>query len=154
MSSLFSLGICSICKTQNQVNSLQDRISDLETKLTFEENSKYALSRTLKASEATKILKQGDSPSKVEKGASFDRLDLNQEKGLSEANFRPLKKIPEEKLIEIIQTGFRLNQEGKISLKKYYESTDAYSLFQSKGYKIKYESIRRTKLYQQLKFQL
>ena len=36
---------------QNQVNSLQDRIRDLETTL---ENSKYALSRTLKASEATK----------------------------------------------------------------------------------------------------
>ena len=40
---------------QNQVNSLQDRIRDLETTL---ENSKYALSRTLKASEATKIIQQ------------------------------------------------------------------------------------------------
>jgi cell fate (sporulation/competence/biofilm development) regulator YlbF (YheA/YmcA/DUF963 family) len=42
------------------------------------------------------------------------------------------------------------NQEGKISLKKYYETKDQYSLFQLKGYSIKYESIRRTKLYQQL----
>jgi len=63
-----------------------------------------------------------------------------------------LGKISEEEKIEIIQTGFQLNQEGKISLKKYYESTDSNSLFQSKGYKIKYETIRRTKLYQQLKF--
>jgi hypothetical protein len=62
-----------------------------------------------------------------------------------------LGKILEEEKIEIIQMGFRLNQEGKISLKKYYESTDPNSLFQSKGYSIKYESIRRTKLYQQLK---
>lgn len=54
-------------------------------------------------------------------------------------------KISEEDKIEIIQTGFRLNQEGKISLKKYYESTAEYSLFQLKGYSIKYESIRRTK---------
>jgi hypothetical protein len=45
---------------QNQVNFLQDRISDLETKLRFEENSKYALSGTLQAPEATKIIHQGD----------------------------------------------------------------------------------------------
>ena len=63
-------------------------------------------------------------------------------------------KILEDEQIEIIKLGFQLQAEGKISLKKYYESTDPYSLFQSKGYKIKYESIRRTKLYQQLKFQL
>jgi len=60
-------------------------------------------------------------------------------------------KISEEDKIQIIKTGFRLNQEGKISLKKYYESTDSNSLFQLKGYQIKYETIRRTKLYQQLK---
>jgi len=50
-----------------------------------------------------------------------------------------------------IQTGFQLQAEGKIPLKNYSESTDSNSLFQSKGYSIKYESIRRTKLYQQLK---
>ena len=61
-------------------------------------------------------------------------------------------KISEEEKIEIIKIGFRLNQEGKISLKKYYESKQEHSLFQSKGYKIKYETIRRTKLYQQLQF--
>jgi hypothetical protein len=61
-----------------------------------------------------------------------------------------LGKILEEEKIEIIKTGFRLNQEGKISLKKYYESKDQDSLFQSKGYSIKYESIRRTKLYKNL----
>jgi hypothetical protein len=62
-----------------------------------------------------------------------------------------LGKIPEQEKIKIIKTGFRLNQEGKISLKKYYESTQEYSLFQHKGYSTKYESIRRTKLYQNLK---
>jgi len=66
------------------------------------------------------------------------------------SNFITLGKILEEEKIEIIKTGFRLNQEGKISLKKYYESTDQDSLFQSKGYSIKYESIRRTKLYKNL----
>jgi hypothetical protein len=32
---------------------------------------------------------------------------------LSEANFITLGRIPEEQKIEIIQTGFRLNQEGE-----------------------------------------
>ena len=36
------------------------------------------------------------------------------------ANFKTLAKISEQDKIEIIKTGFRLNQEGKISLKKYY----------------------------------
>jgi hypothetical protein len=62
-----------------------------------------------------------------------------------------LGKISEQEKREIIQTGFRINQEGKISLKKYYQSKQEFILFQSKGYFIKYESIRRTKLYQQLK---
>ncbi len=60
-------------------------------------------------------------------------------------------KISEEEKIEIIKLGFQLQAEGKISLKTYYESTDPDSLFQSKGYSIKYESVRRTKLYQNLK---
>ena len=50
---------------QNQVNSLQHRISDLETTL---ENSKYAFNHTLKAPDATKNLQQGHPTSKSEKG--------------------------------------------------------------------------------------
>jgi hypothetical protein len=57
----------------------------------------------------------------------------------------------EEEKIEIIKTSFRLNQEGKISLKKYYQDTGQQTLFQLKGYSIKYENIRRTKLYLKLK---
>lgn len=79
-----------------------------------------------------------------------DHTTFNQEKGLNQANFIILGNLSEEEKIEILKTGFRLNQEGKISLKKYYETKDQYSLFQLKGYSIKYESIRRTKLYQQL----
>jgi hypothetical protein len=58
-----------------------------------------------------------------------------------------LGKISEQEKLEIIQTGFQLNEEGKISLKKYYERvSEANSLFQSKGYYIKYG----TKLYKNL----
>jgi hypothetical protein len=63
-----------------------------------------------------------------------------------------LGKIPEEEQIEMIKTGFQLQAEGKLSLKKYYESTDPNSLFQSKGYSIKYETIRKITLFKQFKF--
>jgi len=62
-----------------------------------------------------------------------------------------LGKISEAEKIEFIKLGFQLQAKGKISLKKYYESTDPDSLFQSKGYSIKYESIRRRPLFKQLK---
>ena len=76
----------------------------------------------------------------------------NQNKGLNEQNFITLSQIPDQEKIEIIQRGFQHQAESKISLKKYYESvSEANSLFQLKGYSIKYETIRRTKLYQQLK---
>ena len=78
-------------------------------------------------------------------------LPLNQEKGPNDQNFITLSKISEEERVEIIKLGFQLNQQGKISLKKYYETTQEYSLFQLKGYSIKYEAIRKNKLYQTLK---
>jgi len=78
-------------------------------------------------------------------------LSSNQDKGLNGSNFITLGKISEEEKIEIIKLGFQLQNQGKISLKKYSESTDPNSLFQHKGYSIKYETIRRTKLYQSLK---
>ena len=76
---------------------------------------------------------------------------LKQNKAENESNFVTLSQISEEERVEIIKKGFQLQAEEKISLKKYYQSTDPDSLFQSKGYSIKYESIRRTKLYSKLK---
>jgi len=69
----------------------------------------------------------------------------------NKTNFITLGKISEEEKIEIVKLGFQLQAEGKISLKKYYESIDSNSLFQLKGYRIKYEAIRKNKFYQQLK---
>lgn len=51
----------------------------------------------------------------------------------------------------MIKLGFQLQSQEKISLKKYYEGTEEYSLFKSKGYSIKYDSVRKTKLYQNSK---
>ena len=69
----------------------------------------------------------------------------------NQISFKTLSEISEDEKINIIQTGFQLNQEGKISLKNYYEGVnEVNSLFQLRGYRVKYESIRRTKLY--LKF--
>lgn len=77
---------------------------------------------------------------------------MNQEKELNQHSFITLSNLSEDQKIEIIKLGFQLNQQGKISLKKYYETTQEYSLFQFKGYSIKYEAIRKNKFYQQLKF--
>lgn len=57
-----------------------------------------------------------------------------QYKDQNRLNFRTLGTISEPEKIEIIERGFQLNQEGKISLKKYYESRDQDSLFAFKGY--------------------
>ena len=63
---------------------------------------------------------------------------MTTEKRLHESHFITLGKISDQEKIEIIKLGFQLQNEGKISLKKYYESTDPDSLFQLKGYNIKY----------------
>ena len=75
---------------------------------------------------------------------------MTTEKRPHESHFITLGKISDQEKIKIIKLGFQLQNEGKISLKKYYESTDPYSLSQFYGYSIKYESIRWTKLYQHL----
>ena len=137
---------------QNQINSLQEKIIELE------QNQNIARERNLNlVSEAPRgPFKPAEgseeynisSPSKIPK---FKQISANQEKAQNRTNCITLSKIPEQDRIEIIQKGFQLQSEGKISLKKYYQSTQEYSLFQSKGYSIKYESIRRTKLSQSLK---
>lgn len=93
------------------------------------------------------VIEASKSPLKTAERSEEYNIPLNQ----TRSNFITLGNIPEEEKIEIIKLGFQLQAEGKISLKKYYESTDPNSLFQSKGYNIKYETIRRTKLYQQFK---
>ena len=129
---------------ENQVNSLQQKVIQLEAKfMTVEQNSKYALSEPLQPLESSKTIQQGN--------CQQYNISSNQEKAQNQPNFITLGKISEEDKIEIIKLGFQLQNEVKISLKKYYEGTETDSLFQLKGYSIKYESIRRTKLYQQLK---
>jgi len=101
------------------------------------------------------ILKTDSETSKIDFKTSERSEQYNivsdQFKPQNNSNFITFGKISEDEKIEIIQTGFQLEAESKISLKKYYESTDPYSLFQFKGYSIKYESIRRTSLYKSLK---
>jgi hypothetical protein len=68
-------------------------------------------------------------------------------------NFKDLGEISEDKKIDIIKTEFRLKNDEKISFKKNYKGTKPYSLLQLRAYQIKYETIRRTKFYQNLKNQ-
>ena len=117
----------------NQVDSLQQKIIQLE-------HNQNILRET--------NLNVFSEPSKIDFKTSSNVQNI---KGLNESNFITLSKIPEQEIIKIIQKGFQLNQEQKISLKGYYESKEQYSLFQFKGYSIKYETIRRTNLYKQFK---
>jgi len=122
-------------KLQNQVNFLQERVLDLENQnIVMEEklNMLSAAPRSLKF----------DTSRPKEGHTTFNQND---------SNFLSLSQISEQEREEIIQRGFQLQNKEKISLKKYYESTDPNSLFQWKGYNIKYEAIRKNNLYKQLK---
>ena len=83
----------------------------------------------------------------------YFNITATQTKGQNDPNFVTLEKISEQEKVEIIKLGFQRNQEKKISLKKYYEGKGEFTLFEWKGYQIKYEAIRKTKLYKQLKIQ-
>ena len=88
-------------------------------------------------------------PSNEEKGLHGSNLIISEDNFVGDVWQSP-GNLSEDEKIEIIKLGFQLQTEGKISLKKYYESTEQYSLFQSKRYSMKYDTIRKTKLYQQL----
>ena len=173
---------------QNQVDSLHQKIIELESKL---ENPKYVLSEPSQPLESSKTIQHDNSTMNGKKepyltrneneirNPAYQTKDLesksfseeskidfktlshsqpyninissNEEKGHNRQNFVTLGRITEQERIEIIQKGYQLQAEGKISLKKYYESTDSNSLFQIHGYRLKYDSIRRIKLYEQLK---
>lgn len=81
---------------QNQILLLLQRVIDLEIKV-----EEYARRRQNKASEAIKSIPQDKAP--------------------NEDDFITLGKISEEDKVEIVKLGFLTSQEGKISLKKYYE---------------------------------
>ena len=129
-------------KTENRLQSPYSTPNDSKVNLEVKE-PRYPISESL--SEVSK------SPFKTAERSEEYNTPSDQEKYQNRLNFITLGSISEQKKIEIIQKGFQLNQQGKIALKKYYEGTETDSLFQLKGYRIKYESIRRTKLYQQLK---
>ena len=63
-------------------------------------------------------------------------ISATQNKAQNDPNFIALGNISQKERIEIIKTGFQLQAEGKISLKKYYEGTGESTLFDWKGYSI------------------
>ena len=79
------------------------------------------------------LSKASKSPLKTAERSEEYNILLNQNR----SNFITLGKISEQQRVEIIKKGFQLQAEGRISLKKYYESTEEFSLFQSKEYSIK-----------------
>lgn len=123
---------------QNQLNSLQQKVIDLETKI---DNQEYIRRGQNKASEDIKNIPQDDY------------ITATQTRGQNDPNFVTLGKISEQEKVDIIRLGFQRNQEKKTSLKNYYQGKGEFTLFQWKGYQIKYDTVRKTELYQQLKIQ-
>jgi flagellar biosynthesis chaperone FliJ len=164
---------------QNQVNYLQQKVNSLENQINHFKNvlnetlkaprdtkinqqgysnltdkkGAYLTQNNSEVSgmESKSFSEVPRSPQKSYSSSTHYNIPLIRDKAQNENNFITLGKILKDEQTEIIQRGFQLQKEGKISLKKYYQSTDPDSLFQWKGYSIKYETIRGTKLYQQLK---
>lgn len=119
-------------RLQDQGNSLQQKITQLENQVQNLKRLSEAPLRPEKASFISQQYNLSSNPNQIQ-------------------NFKSLKDITEEQLIEIIKTGFRLNKKAQISIRNYYEGTEDCSLLKMKGYSIKHETIRRTKLYKDLK---
>lgn len=84
---------------------------------------------------------------KYKNGVGQEVFDIS-----TENHFKALNTIPEQEVFEIVKTGFELNQKNNISLKDYYEGNNvSNSLLDLKGYSIKYETIRRHKIYKNIK---
>ena len=133
---------------QNQVNYLQDRILDLKT---TQKNSKYALSASSEASEATKIIQQGKLIDYTLKDKKGSYLRENDSQTADSSRFKKPKDISEQELSEILEKGFRLRQEGEISsIKYYYQEKGKNTLFEDKKYSLKYGGLRNTELYKKL----
>ena len=83
---------------------------------------------------------------KLESKHNLKSIETTEQDNLN-SNFISLKEIDLKDKIDIIGVGFDLNRANKISLKNFYETTGEFSLFQIRGYRIKYNSIRRDKDY-------
>jgi TolA-binding protein len=119
---------------KNQIASLQERVIHLENQNLVMEgklnmlsaDDRRSKSHTLKREQSDSTLKQN----KAENESNFVPIPSGNDAWLR------LSQIAEQEKIEIIQRGFQLQAQGKISLKNYYETTAECSLFQLKGYNI------------------
>ena len=121
-----------------QDNDLQDKIQDLEQTLNSLQKKIIGLE-----TQSLRPKKQSESP--------INRRDKDEDDYTDKDDYMTVSKLSEDEKIEIMQLSFQLQAEKKISLKKYYQSREPYSLYRLKGYHIKFESIRKNKLYQKLK---
>jgi len=95
-----------LTENESEVRDSTSREKDIESKSLLNHGASFD-------SEASKIDFKNNEPTQEY------NLPSNQKKALQKTNFNTLGKIPEEERVEIIQTGFQLQAEGKISFKKY-----------------------------------
>lgn len=114
---------------QNKIEDIQEMINSLQKKVIELETQDLSSKKQLRI--------PPESP--------INRRDEDED------DYMTLSQLSEDEKIEIIKLSLQLQAEKKISLKKYFQSRDSYSLYQLKGYRLKSESIRKNKLYKKLK---
>lgn len=67
------------------------------------------------------------------------------------SDFMSSTNLEDEELIEILKIAYDLKEKENISFKVFFESSESPSLYQLKGYKLKYNNLRRTKAFRDFK---
>lgn len=150
---LYALEIMENGKNYQSLNKNLQPFVCRKVKTIIRQNKKAALIKFLFPALELEVSNHSEDQIKnIKKIKNFETLLKSlQDKDQNGLNFITLGNLSEQEKTEIIERGFQLNQDGKISLKNYYQSRDQNSLFQFKRSQIKYETIRRTKIYSKLK---
>jgi hypothetical protein len=153
-----SKSIVSLSDPPQESQLLEERVQRIESQITFFTQELKELKERLALKNPPETFNPVESESK--KAAShgskttFTKTPTRSARSSSqsETSFKKLKEIPKEEQISIIEEGFELSQRFELSLRDYYEgTTHPQSLFQSEGYRLNYESVRRSQVYQRLK---
>jgi hypothetical protein len=133
----------------NEGNSLEQAVQELQIEM-------LSIKKKLEKFEHTEN-DEGEA-SETPPTAIFKDCSTSSQKGpivaQNEGSFISINKLGVDDKIEIIEKGFRMKQSHKLPLKKYFEGSESnFSLLSLNGYKIHYNSIRKTLEFEQVKNQ-
>lgn len=129
----------------NQKNSeLTQQIEDMKNEIFLLKKNIEMLNVSGKLEEKKNVILDIES---ILDNEQVDSSSLSN-KSFKQQEFYLLSQLDEETQIAIIQEGFQFLRRRQIKLKEYYEGTsNKYSLFNLRGFSIKYDTIRKSDLY-------